>query len=49
MGHIADVHSMRTGMVVPLVCFAYIALYGLLWPLLCKSESLDAVETPAGH
>jgi FHS family L-fucose permease-like MFS transporter len=28
MGHIADVHSMRTGFVVPLVCFVFIALYG---------------------
>jgi hypothetical protein len=28
-----------------------IAIYGLVWPMLCKSESVDAVETqiPAGH
>jgi FHS family L-fucose permease-like MFS transporter len=31
MGHIADLHKMRTGFVVPLVCFALIALYGLFW------------------
>ena len=31
VGHIADVHSMRTGFVVPLVCFALIAVYGLIW------------------
>ena len=32
MGHIADLHSMRTGFVVPLVCFVFVALYGLTWP-----------------
>ena len=40
MGHIADVHSMRLGMVVPLVCFVFIALYGAMWQ---KLESKDSV------
>jgi FHS family L-fucose permease-like MFS transporter len=31
MGHIADTHSMRTGFVVPLVCFVFIAIYGAVW------------------
>jgi FHS family L-fucose permease-like MFS transporter len=39
MGHIADVQSMRVGMVVPLVCFALIAVYGIIWQ---KLESKDA-------
>jgi MFS transporter, FHS family, L-fucose permease len=39
MGHIADVQSMRVGMVVPLVCFVFIALYGLAWQ---KLETKDA-------
>jgi FHS family L-fucose permease-like MFS transporter len=39
MGHIADVHSMRIGFVVPLVCFVFIALYGLVWQ---KLETKDA-------
>jgi MFS transporter, FHS family, L-fucose permease len=39
MGHIADVHSMRIGMVVPLVCFVLIALYGLVWQ---KLEARDS-------
>jgi FHS family L-fucose permease-like MFS transporter len=39
MGHIADTHSMRTGFVVPLVCFVFIALYGLVWQ---KLEAKDA-------
>ena len=40
MGHIADVHSMRVGMVVPLVCFVFIALYGAVWR---KLEAKDSV------
>jgi MFS transporter, FHS family, L-fucose permease len=38
MGHIADVHSMRFGFVVPLICFVFIALYGLFWQ---KLEAKD--------
>jgi FHS family L-fucose permease-like MFS transporter len=39
MGHIADVHSMRVGFAVPLVCFVFIALYGAVWQ---KLEAKDA-------
>jgi len=38
MGHIADLNSMRVGFVVPLVCFVFIALYGLTWPRLCRLD-----------
>jgi FHS family L-fucose permease-like MFS transporter len=38
MGHIADLHSMRIGFVVPLVCFAFVALYGHMWPRLCRLD-----------
>ncbi len=31
MGHIADVMSMRVGFLVPAVCFAVVAAYGLFW------------------
>ena len=41
MGHIADVHSMRVGMAVPLVCFVFIAVYGMLWQ---KLEARDAAK-----
>ena len=40
MGRIADEHSMRTGFVVPLVCFGLIALYGAVWQ---KLEDTDRV------
>ena len=39
MGHIADTHSMRTGFVVPLVCFVLIALYGVVWQKLEAKDS----------
>ena len=42
MGHIADVRSMRLGMVVPLVCFVFIAAYGLFW------QKLEAKDTANG-
>lgn len=38
MGRIADLHSMRIGFVVPLVCFVFVALYGYLWPRLCSPD-----------
>jgi len=39
MGHIADMHSMRTGFALPLFCFVFIAIYGMFWQ---KLESKDA-------
>ncbi len=39
MGHIADLHSMHTGFVVPLVCFALIAFYGAFWQKLELQDS----------
>ena len=39
MGRIADIHSMRVGMIVPLVCFVAIALYGIFWQ---KFEARDS-------
>jgi FHS family L-fucose permease-like MFS transporter len=39
MGHIADMHSMRIGMAVPLICFVFIAIYGAMWQ---KLEAKDA-------
>jgi FHS family L-fucose permease-like MFS transporter len=41
MGHIADVHSMRAGFVVPMVCFVFIAIYGAVWQ---KLEARDAAK-----
>ena len=43
MGHIADVHSMRIGMVVPLVCFVFIAIYGATWQRQTKDAANNRV------
>jgi FHS family L-fucose permease-like MFS transporter len=40
MGHIADLHSMRIGFVVPLVCFVFVALYGFSWARLIRQDAL---------
>jgi hypothetical protein len=48
MGHIADEYNMSRSFIVPIVCFALIALYGYCWPKLSGAESLSGVKT-SGH
>lgn len=43
MGRIADQHSMRTGFVVPLICFVFVALYGLVWARLSRQDTVPVV------
>jgi FHS family L-fucose permease-like MFS transporter len=49
MGHVADKYDMSRGFIVPLVCFAFVALYGFNWPKFSKAESLGRVPVSAGH
>ena len=42
VGRIADVHSMRAGFVVPLVCFVFISLYGAAWGRFSRLDSLPS-------
>ncbi|HEV2328067.1 MAG TPA: sugar MFS transporter [Verrucomicrobiae bacterium] len=42
MGHIADKGGMRVGFVIPLICFAVIAIYGALW------QKLETKDSQAG-
>ncbi len=49
MGHIADQYDMSRAFIVPLACFAFVALYGFIWPKLSKAESLNGLSTTAGH
>ena len=44
MGHIADRHSMRVGFVVPLICFVFVALYGLAWPKLNQQNAFSSIS-----
>jgi FHS family L-fucose permease-like MFS transporter len=39
MGHIADVHSMRIGFALPLICFVLITVYALFWKRLEAKDS----------
>jgi FHS family L-fucose permease-like MFS transporter len=49
MGHIGDMYDMSRAFIVPLGCFAVVALYGYLWPKMSKAESLQGVKTSGGH
>lgn len=48
MGQIADQHDMSRGFIVPMACFACVALYGFVWPKLSQAQSLHSVPT-GGH
>ncbi|HEY3442607.1 MAG TPA: MFS transporter [Paludibaculum sp.] len=49
MGAIADYYDMSRGFAVPMVCFAFVALYGYMWPKLAGADSLASVRPSAGH
>jgi fucose permease len=49
MGAVADHYNMSRGFIVPMICFALIALYGYCWPKLSRAESLHGVGTSEGH
>lgn len=48
MGHIGDISNMRLAFIVPLVCFALIALYGLFWQRLSGHHGAVTVKS-GGH
>lgn len=48
MGAVADNYNMSRAFIVPMVCFAIIAFYGLMWPSYSKCDSLQ-VKPTAGH
>lgn len=49
MGRVADDYDMSRGFIVPLFCFVFIAIYGLLWPKLSKSEGLHISKIQSSH
>jgi fucose permease len=49
MGRVADQYDMSRGFIVPMVCFAFVALYGFCWPKLSGAESMHGVGTSKGH
>jgi len=49
MGYVADQYNMSRGFIVPIICFALIAVYGFFWPKFSGSESLHGVSAAKGH
>ena len=49
MGAVADHYNMSRGFIVPLICFALIALYGYAWPKLSRAEALHGVGASGRH
>jgi FHS family L-fucose permease-like MFS transporter len=49
MGYIADRSDLSRGFIVPLFCFAFVGLYGLLWPKLSRVEGAPAMVALRSH
>jgi len=49
MGHLGDVYNMSVSFLMPLVCFALIALYGFSWSKLSQSEGVVGMKGAGGH
>jgi MFS transporter, FHS family, L-fucose permease len=49
MGTIADMSDLSRGFIVPMLCFAFIAVYAFMWPRLSGSEGLHGVSASGGH
>ncbi len=45
MGYLGDKYNMSVGFLVPVGCFAFVALYGFLWPRLSKTEGAGLLTT----
>jgi len=46
MGHLGDVYNMSVGFLMPMTCFALIAVYGYLWPRLSEANGLASSLRP---
>ncbi|WP_446809202.1 sugar MFS transporter [Methylomonas sp. 2BW1-5-20] len=49
MGHVADNYDLSRGFIVPMFCFAVVAVYGFMWPRLSGSAGMHGVSTSQGH
>jgi MFS transporter, FHS family, L-fucose permease len=48
MGYVADQYDMSRGFIVPTLCFAFVAFYGLNWSRFAKAESLSGGKVTLG-
>ena len=49
MGAVADRYDLSRGFIVPMLCFAFVAFYGFIWPRLSNAEGMTGVSTTGGH
>ena len=49
MGHLGDVYNMSVSFLMPLGCFALIAVYGYSWSRLSKSDARVTLDGIKGH
>jgi MFS transporter, FHS family, L-fucose permease len=49
MGHLGDVYGMSFAFLMPLVCFAMVAVYGYMWSKLSKSDGRIDLSVVKGH
>jgi FHS family L-fucose permease-like MFS transporter len=49
MGHLGDTYNMSVSFLMPLGCFAFIALYGFAWPKLSQTDGVVGLKTSGGH
>jgi MFS transporter, FHS family, L-fucose permease len=49
MGHLGDIYNMSVGFIMPLFCFALVAIYGFMWSKLSKADGLGELNTSKGH
>src|ERR1700730_15142473 len=49
MGHVADAYDLSRGFIVPMLCFAFVAFYGFMWPRFSGARGLHGLSTSAGH
>jgi FHS family L-fucose permease-like MFS transporter len=49
IGHLGDVYNMSVNFLMPLGCFALIAIYGYLWSRLSISDAQISLFNMKGH
>lgn len=49
MGRLGDLYNMSISFLMPLACFAFIAIYGFFWSKLSQSEGVVGVDASKGH
>jgi MFS transporter, FHS family, L-fucose permease len=48
MGYLGDTYNMSVGFLMPMCCFALIAVYGYLWPTLSKTSGTENISAANG-